>query len=90
MSLIGQKGRAAFCEVPGTIQKEKRKTTDYSGFPLTSHGEMLFALVRSGVSAYPHSTVVMQFFETSARYGDFFKVRKECIIPVIEALVDTR
>ncbi|KAF8589812.1 ARM repeat-containing protein [Ramaria rubella] len=86
----GQKGRAAFCEVPGVIQKEKRKTTDYSEFPLTPHGEMMFTLIRSGISAYPHTTVVMQFFETAARYGDFFKVRKECIIPVIEALVDAR
>jgi len=88
--LAGQKGRAAFCEVPGSIQKEKRKTTDYSEFPLTPHGEMMFALVQSGVSAFPNQTVIMKFFETAARYSDFFKVRKECIIPVIEALVDAR
>ncbi|KIJ50979.1 hypothetical protein M422DRAFT_27087 [Sphaerobolus stellatus SS14] len=86
----GQKGRAAFCEVPGLIQKDKRKATDYSEFPLTPHGEMIFALVRSGVSMHPNQTVIMQFFETAARYSDFFKVRKECIVPVIEALVGTR
>ena len=83
----GQKGRAAFCEVPGHIQKEKRKTTDYSDVPLTAHGEMMLSLIRSGISAYPHPTVAMQFFERAARYSE---ARKQCIIPVIEALVDTR
>ncbi|GJJ08694.1 hypothetical protein Clacol_002913 [Clathrus columnatus] len=90
LATAGPKGRAAFCEVPGVIAKEKRKTTDYSEFPLNAHGEMMFVLVRSGISSYPHTTVVMQFFETAARYGDFFKVRKDCIIPVIEALIDSR
>ncbi|KAF8526317.1 ARM repeat-containing protein [Hysterangium stoloniferum] len=86
----GQKGRAAFVVLPGSIVKEKRKTTDYSNYPLTPHGEMMFALVSSGISTFPHITVVMQFFETVARYADFFKVRKECVIPAIEALVDGR
>ncbi|KAF8968103.1 armadillo-type protein [Flammula alnicola] len=47
---------------------------DYSEYPLTTHGEVLFAL----------------FFETVSRYTDFFKIRKECIIPTLEAMVDTR
>jgi exportin-T len=51
---------------------------------------MLAALVQSGISAYPHRTVAMQFFETVARYSDFFKVRKEYIMPTLEAMVDTR
>lgn len=63
---------------------------DYSEYALTSHGEMLLALVQSGISSYPHWTVAMQFFETTARYGDFFKIRKECIIPTLEAMVDQR
>lgn len=29
----------------------------------------------------------MQFFETVARYGDFFKVRKDCIFPTLQAMV---
>ncbi|KAI0359842.1 ARM repeat-containing protein [Trametes cingulata] len=85
----GGKGRSAFCQAPA-VQKDKRKETDYSEYPLTSHGEMLYALVQSGISAYPHKTVVMQFFETVARYGDFFKVRKECIMPTLQAMLDVQ
>jgi exportin-T len=51
---------------------------------------MLAALVRSGISAYPHRTVALQFFETVARYSDFFKVRKEYIMLTLEAMIDTR
>jgi exportin-T len=51
---------------------------------------MLLALVQSGISAFPHRVVAMQFFETVARYGDFFKIRKECIVPTLEAIVDAR
>ena len=85
----GGKGRAAFCQAPA-VDKEKRKVSDYSEYPLTTHGEMLYALVQSGISSYPHRAVSLQFFETVARYCDFFKVRKECIIPTLEAMVDTR
>ncbi|KAF7968962.1 hypothetical protein HWV62_28753 [Athelia sp. TMB] len=85
----GGKGRAAFCQAP-VVAKEKRKETDYSEYPLTTHGEMLLALVQSGISRYPHREVVMQFFETAARYGDFFKIRKQCIMPTLEAFVDPR
>ena len=72
------------------MEREKRKENDYSGYPLTSLGEMLYALVQSGIATYPNKTVVMQFFETVARYGDFFKVRKECILPLLEAMIDRR
>ncbi|KAH7913226.1 armadillo-type protein [Hygrophoropsis aurantiaca] len=85
----GGKGRTAFCQAPAA-PKEKRRETDYSEYPLTSHGEMILALVQSGISTYPHPSVVMQFFETAARYGDFFKVRRECMMPVLEAMVDHR
>lgn len=85
----GGKGRAAFCQAPA-VTKERRKETDYSEYPLTAHGEMLYALIQSGMSGYPHKTVVMQFFETVARYGDFFKIRKECIVPTLQAMMDTR
>ena len=64
--------------------------TNYANYALTTHGEMLYALVQSGMSSYPHRTVVLQFFETATRYPDFFKVRKECIIPTLEAMVDSR
>lgn len=90
IGIAGTKGRAAFCQTPAVVAKDKRKETDYSEYPLTRHGEMLYALVQSGISGYPNKTVAMQFFETAARYGDFFKVRKECIVPTLEAMVDSR
>lgn len=89
VSLGGSKGRAAFC-LSSSVAKEKRKEADYSEYPLTPHGEMLYAMIESGISSYPHKTVVMQFFETAARYGDFFKVRKECIMPTLQAMMDAR
>jgi exportin-T len=88
--LAGTKGRGAFCVTPVDIAKEKRKETDYSSYPLTKHGEMLYALVQSGIAGHPHKTVTMQFFETVARYGDFFKVRKDCIVPALQSMVGPR
>jgi exportin-T len=72
------------------IDKDKRKLTDYSEFALTAHGQMLYTLVQSRISSYPHHTVTLQFFETTTRYTDFFKVRKECIMPTLHAMVDQR
>lgn len=72
------------------MDRDRRKATDYSEYPLTPHGEMLFSLVQSGIASYPNRAVALQFFETVSRYSDFFKVRKECIIPTLEAMVDTR
>ena len=86
----GGKGRSAFCETPAVIDKDKRKLTDYSEFSLTAHGQMLYTLVQSGISSYPHHTVTLQFFETTTRYTDFFKVRKECIMPALHAMIDQR
>src|SRR5882757_5477488 len=83
------KGRSAFSQAP-QVPKERRKEIDYAEFPLTPHGELIMALFETGISAYPNQAVVMQFFETVARYGDFFKVRKQCIVPALEAMVDAR
>ena len=47
-------------------------------------------LVRSRISAYPHPAVAAQFFETVQRYSDFFKVRKEWVLPALEAFLDSR
>ncbi|KAF5377324.1 hypothetical protein D9757_008003 [Collybiopsis confluens] len=72
----GGKGRAAFCLAPAMskdVPKDLRRTMDYSEYPLTTHGELLFALVQSGMSAHPNETVALQFFETVSRYSDFFK-----------------
>jgi exportin-T len=75
---------------PANIPKEARKTTDYSEYPLTPQGEMMEILIRSRISTYPHPTVAMQFFETATRYADFFKVRKENVLPALEAFLDNR
>ncbi|KAF9532610.1 KapM protein [Crepidotus variabilis] len=85
----GGKGRSAFCHTP-VVDPTKRKGTDYSEFPLTPLGEMLDALVQSGISSFPNRAVSLQFFETASRYTDFFKVRKGCILPTLEAMVDRR
>lgn len=87
--IAGGKGRAAFCQAPH-IERDTRRATDYSEYPLTPHGEMLFNLVQSGIASFPNKTVALQFFETVARYTDFFKVRKECIIPALEPMIDAR
>ncbi|KAF7327748.1 Exportin-T [Mycena kentingensis (nom. inval.)] len=84
------KGRPAFCVVPGVVAKDQKKAIDYSEFPLTPHGEMLLSLVQANIPAYPTAMVGLQFFETVSRYPDFFKVRKECILPTLEAMIGTR
>lgn len=90
-STAGGKGRAAFCHAPPVDRNAKVKPVlDYSEYPLTSHGEMLLALVQSGIASYPNKHVVLQYFETVSRYTDFFKVRKECILPALEAMMDAR
>ncbi|KAG8814048.1 pre-tRNA nuclear export protein [Serendipita sp. 399] len=84
------RGRTAFCVAPPNIPKEARKTVDYSNYPLTPQGEMMQTLIRSRISTYPHPSVAMQFFETATRYADFFKVRKEHVLPALEAFLDSR
>jgi len=87
----GGKGRTAFCQVPPVDRSNKIKPVlDYSTYPLTSLGGMLLTLVQSGIASYPNKHVVLQYFETVARYTDFFKVRKECILPTLEAMIDPR
>jgi len=51
---------------------------------------MLSALVQSGISSFPNRAVSLQFFEAVSRYIDFFKIRKEYVIPTLEAMVDAR
>jgi len=85
------KGRTAFCQAPPGDKTVKIKPVlDYSMYPLTSLGGMLLALVQSGIASYPNKHVALQYFETVARYTDFFKVRKECILPTLEAMIDPR
>ena len=87
LAATSSKGRAAFCEAPPAV---KGQPHDYSQYPLTAHGAVLFAMVQSGIVSYPHRAVSLQYFESVARYPDFFKVRKECIPPTLEAMIDSR
>ncbi|KAJ7903544.1 armadillo-type protein [Mycena olivaceomarginata] len=87
---VSGKGKPLFYQGPALDRDKKKISIDYSEYPLTPHGEMLFALVQSNISSYPHRSVTLQFFETAARYPDFFKVRRECIMPTLEAMIDTR
>lgn len=50
----------------------------------------MLALVESNISSYPHHLVVMQFFEAVTRYGEFFRIRKECNQTVLTAFIDSR
>lgn len=87
----GGKGRSAFVHAPPIDKNSRdRSNVDYSAFALTSLGTMLLAMVESGIVSYPNKHVSLQYFETIARYTDFFKVRKECILPALEAMMDAR
>ncbi|KAG8977966.1 pre-tRNA nuclear export protein, partial [Tulasnella sp. 427] len=74
------------------VDQQKKKDAKLQGveLPPTPHDELILALIQSGISSYPHVAVRAQFFESVGRYLEFFKDRKECIIPVLEALVDER
>ncbi|QRV89824.1 exportin-T protein [Ceratobasidium sp. AG-Ba] len=84
------KGRLAFVNVPDDVAKDKRKQSDWAAYPLTPHGEMMDALMRSQISAYPHNAVAIQYFETVGRYGDFFKARKQYVEGVLTTFIDAR
>jgi hypothetical protein len=80
----------AFVTLPEDITKDKRSSANWGQYPLTPHGEMLDALMRSRISAYPHNAVAIQYFETVGRYGDFFKVRKQYVEGVLTTFIDAR
>jgi exportin-T len=67
-----------------------RVVIDYSQYELTAQGRMMISMITSNVVSYPHPAVPMQVFESAVRYPDFFKVRKEAVAPILEAIIDTR
>jgi exportin-T len=76
-----------------TVRPEKgvpKPVIDYSQFELTPLGQMLMLMIRSNVVSHPHVAASMQVFECVVRYPEFFKIRKECVAPVLEALIDIR
>ncbi|KAG8924941.1 pre-tRNA nuclear export protein [Tulasnella sp. 418] len=86
------KGKTMYVQLPPELaaDKEKRKKADFSNLPLTPYGELMYALTTSGVSNYPHVAVRGMFFECIGRYAEFFNARKDCLVSVLEALVDVR
>uniref|UniRef100_A0A8C8S4R3 Exportin-T n=1 Tax=Pelusios castaneus TaxID=367368 RepID=A0A8C8S4R3_9SAUR len=52
--------------------------------------DMMRTLVTSGVSAYQHTSVTLEFFETVVRYEKFFTVEPQYIPNVLMAFLDHR
>lgn len=52
--------------------------------------DMMRTLVTSGVSAYQHTSVTLEFFETVVRYEKFFAVEPQHIPHVLMAFLDQR
>ncbi|KAG0172349.1 pre-tRNA nuclear export protein, partial [Apophysomyces sp. BC1015] len=57
---------------------------------LSPLGEMVSEMVSSNISAYPHPSAALQFFENIARYYQFFEHRPEQLPQVLAAFVDSR
>ncbi|KAI9254548.1 armadillo-type protein [Phascolomyces articulosus] len=57
---------------------------------LSPLGEMVSELVTSNISAYPHPSAALQYFEDIARYYQFFDHRPDHLPQVLESFVDTR
>ncbi|KAI8365229.1 armadillo-type protein [Radiomyces spectabilis] len=57
---------------------------------LTPLGELVSDMVASNISAYPHPSAPLQFFENVARYYQFFEHRPEQLPSVLAAFVDSR
>jgi exportin-T len=57
---------------------------------LTPLGELVSEMVASNISAYPHPSAPMQYFENISRYYQFFEQRPEQLPQVLESFVDAR
>ncbi|KAI8984344.1 armadillo-type protein [Mycotypha africana] len=57
---------------------------------LTPLGEMVSEMVTSNISAFPHPSCAMQFFENLTRYYQFFDHRPDHLVQALAAFVDTR
>jgi exportin-T len=77
-------------ELKSNLPNAKKPKLNYPDFPFTAHGQLMMALVQSNVYKHPHPFVIVQFFETIGRYGDFFRTRKECIGPVLDAFIGSK
>ncbi|OAD74660.1 hypothetical protein PHYBLDRAFT_180902 [Phycomyces blakesleeanus NRRL 1555(-)] len=57
---------------------------------LTPLGELVSEMVMSNISAYPHPSAPLQFFENITRYYQFFEHRADHLPQALAAFVDTR
>ncbi|TPX64921.1 hypothetical protein SpCBS45565_g05557 [Spizellomyces sp. 'palustris'] len=57
---------------------------------ITPLGQMLTKMITSNVSAYPHVSIPLIFFENVTRYSQFFDLFPQYIPNVMEAFVDQR
>ncbi|GAN04674.1 tRNA exportin [Mucor ambiguus] len=57
---------------------------------LSPLGELVSEMVNSNISAYPHPSCAMQYFENVTRYYQFFEHRPDHLPQALAAFVDTR
>ncbi|KAJ3224117.1 pre-tRNA nuclear export protein [Clydaea vesicula] len=57
---------------------------------LTPLSQMLFSMLSSNVSSYPHLSVCAQYFEVVVRYSSFFEINTQLIPEVLTTFIDER
>ncbi|CAG8500890.1 6782_t:CDS:10 [Ambispora leptoticha] len=70
---------------PNFLVKQNNKVVGLS--PL---GEMVQKMIESNISAYPHPSIPLSFFENVTRYYQFFEMQSDHIPIVLQTFVDTR
>ncbi|WVF68493.1 hypothetical protein IAT40_003260 [Kwoniella sp. CBS 6097] len=76
--------------LPDLDYGDSKEKFDYEQYPLSPLGELLKRCMASGISAYPHPAVTLQYFECAVRYVEFWRYKREAIPPMFEAILDTR
>ncbi|ORY05766.1 Xpo1-domain-containing protein [Basidiobolus meristosporus CBS 931.73] len=65
-------------------------TTQGNTSVLTPLGEIVAKMVKSNVSAYPHPSIPLPFFENIVRYAQFFETRSDLLPEVLGPFLDNR
>jgi exportin-T len=76
--------------LPGVYYGGKEEKIDYEQYPLTPLGQLLTLCMTSGIVAFPHPSVTLQYFETAVRYVDFWRSKAGSVKPMFEAMLDQR
>ncbi|WVO13893.1 exportin-T [Cryptococcus depauperatus] len=63
---------------------------DYDQYPLSPLGQLLTRCMTSGISAYPHPSVSLQYFEITVRYIEFWRAKPETLPSLFETILDGR